>query len=94
MVSASDTFLYNSLGLAAVFLVTVLFFHFLRCRYTYDIPVNVYDCVIGDCIGLSMAPDILAEKIEFFELLNSLYETNGNFDSWNSCKQLGNQPLI
>ena len=34
-----------------------------------------------------------AEKIESFERINSIRETNGNFDSCNSCKRLGTSRL-
>ena len=33
-------------------------------------------------------PDTWAEKFESFERINSIRETNGNFDSCNSCKRL------
>ena len=36
----------------------------------------------------SMTPDTWAEKFESFEWINSIRETNGNFDSCNSCKRL------
>ena len=34
-----------------------------------------------------------AEKLESFERINSMRETNGNFDSCNSCKRLGTSRL-
>ena len=36
----------------------------------------------------SLTPDTRAEKFESFERINSMRETNGNFYSCNSCKQL------
>ena len=36
-----------------------------------------------------MTPYTWAEKFESFERINSIRETNGNFDSCNSCKWLG-----
>ena len=36
----------------------------------------------------SVHPDTWAEKFENFERINSIRETNGNFDSCNSCKRL------
>ena len=41
----------------------------------------------------SMTPDTWAEKIESFELINSIRETNENVDSRNSCKRLGTSRL-
>ena len=38
-------------------------------------------------------PDTWAEKFESFERINSIRETNGNFDSCNSCKRLGTSRL-
>ena len=42
---------------------------------------------------LSVTPDTWAEKFESFERINSIRETNGNFDSCNSCKRLGTSRL-
>ena len=36
----------------------------------------------------TVTPDTRAEKFESFERINSIRETNGNFDSCNSCKRL------
>ena len=36
----------------------------------------------------TMTPDTWAEKFESFQRINSICETNGNFDSCNPCKQL------
>ena len=41
----------------------------------------------------SLTPDTLAEKFESFERINSIRETNGNFDSCNLCKRLGTSRL-
>ena len=41
----------------------------------------------------SLTPDTWAEKFESFERINSIRETNGNFDSCNSCKRLGTSRL-
>ena len=41
----------------------------------------------------SRTPDTWAEKFESFERINSIRETNGNFDSCNSCKRLGTSRL-
>ena len=38
--------------------------------------------------GVSPTPYTWAEKFESFEWINSIRETNGNFDSCNSCKRL------
>ena len=38
-------------------------------------------------------PYTWAEKFESFERINSIRETNGNFDSCNSCKRLGTSRL-
>ena len=38
-------------------------------------------------------PDTWAEKFESFERINSIRETNGKFDSCNSCKRLGTSRL-
>ena len=38
--------------------------------------------------GASLGPYTWAEKFESFERINSIRETNGNFDSCNSCKRL------
>ena len=35
-----------------------------------------------------MTPDTGGEQFESFERINSIRETNGNFDSCNSCKRL------
>ena len=40
-----------------------------------------------------MTPDTWAEKNESLERINSIRETNGNFDSCNSCKWLGTSRL-
>ena len=42
---------------------------------------------------LSLTPDTWAEKFESFERINSIRETNGNFDSCISCKRLGTSRL-
>ena len=36
----------------------------------------------------ALTPDTWAEKFESFERINSIRETNGNFDPCNSCKRL------
>ena len=41
----------------------------------------------------SQTPDTWAEKFESFERINSIRETNGNFDWCNSCKRLGTSRL-
>ena len=41
----------------------------------------------------SLTPYTWAEKIRNFERINSMRETNGNFDSCNSCKRLGTSRL-
>ena len=41
----------------------------------------------------TVTPDTWAEKFESFERINSIRETNVNFDSCNSCKQLGTSRL-
>ena len=41
----------------------------------------------------AVAPYTWAEKFESFERINSIRETNGNFDSCNSCKRLGTSRL-
>ena len=41
----------------------------------------------------SRTPYTWAEKFESFERINSIRETNGNFDSCNSCKRLGTSRL-
>ena len=41
----------------------------------------------GGCCH-SLTPYAWAEKFESFERINSIRETNGNFDSCNSCKRL------
>ena len=38
--------------------------------------------------GVTETPVTWAEKFESFELINSIRETNGNFDSCNPCKRL------
>ena len=38
--------------------------------------------------GQTLAPYIWAEKFEGFKRINSICDTNGNFDSCNSCKRL------
>ena len=43
--------------------------------------------------GETQAPYTWAEKFESFERINSIRETNGNFDSCNSCKRLGTSRL-
>ena len=40
-----------------------------------------------------MTPDIWAEKFKNLERINSICDTNGNFDSCNSCKRLGTRRL-
>ena len=40
-----------------------------------------------------LTPYTWAEKFESFERINSIRETNGNFDSCNSCKRLGTSRL-
>ena len=42
---------------------------------------------------MSRTPYTWAEKFESFERTNSILETNGNFDSCNSCKRLGTSRL-
>ena len=42
---------------------------------------------------ISETPYTGAEKFESFERINSICETNGNFDSCNSCKRLGTSRL-
>ena len=42
---------------------------------------------------LSSTPYTWTEKFESFERINSIRETNGNFDSCNSCKRLGTSRL-
>ena len=37
---------------------------------------------------LDMDPVYMSKKFESFERINSIRETNGNFDSCNSCKRL------
>ena len=39
-------------------------------------------------VGTLSTPDTWAEKLESLERINSIRETNGNFDSCNSCKRL------
>ena len=39
------------------------------------------------CGGVS-GPGYMSRKFESFERINSIRETNGNFDSCNSCKRL------
>ena len=41
----------------------------------------------------STDPGYMSRKIESFERINSIRETNGNFDSCNSCKRLGTSRL-
>ena len=47
----------------------------------------------GPPIRPSVTPYTWAENFESFERINSIRETNGNFDSCNSCKQLGTSRL-
>ena len=61
----------------------------LRCRPTMAADFGRRDGVIGR----TWAPDTCAEKFESFERINSIRETNGNFDSCNSCKRLGTSRL-
>ena len=42
---------------------------------------------------VSRTPYTWAEKFESFERINSIRETDGNFDSCNSCKRLGTSRL-
>ena len=51
---------------------------------------GLYVCLSG-C--RSLTPYTWAEKIKSFERINSIRETNGNFDSCNSCKRLGTSRL-
>ena len=44
------------------------------------------------CVWI-VTPYTWAEKFESFERINSIRETNGNFDSCNSCKRLGTSRL-
>ena len=44
--------------------------------------------VMKMCQHWAATPCTWAEKFESFERINSLRETNGNFDSCNSCKRL------
>ena len=50
------------------------------------------DCGRGVFSG-TLSPYTWAEKFESFERINSIRETNGNFDSCNSCKRLGTSRL-
>ena len=36
----------------------------------------------------SLSPYTREDKLESFERINSIRETNGNFDAYNSCKRL------
>ena len=49
-------------------------------------PSSATDC--GSLHLSSSSPDTWTEKLESFERINSMRETNGNFDSCNSCKRL------
>ena len=46
----------------------------------------------GSLLSLS-DPVYMSRKIQIFERINSIRETNGNFDSCNSCKLLGTSSL-
>ena len=41
------------------------------------------------CALSNSDPGYMSRKFESFERINSIRETNGNFDSFNSCKRLG-----
>ena len=59
-------------------------------------PVHSAVCAAAGCLiadaplpaAMALTPDTLAEKFESFQRINSIRETNGNFDSCNSCKRL------
>ena len=50
--------------------------------------VHPYTPAVDKQASVSVSPDTWAEKFESFERINSIRETNGNFDSCNSCKRL------
>ena len=48
---------------------------------------------VGQCGAGHKNPGYMSRKCESFEQINSIRVTNGNFDSWNSCKRLGTSRL-
>ena len=60
-----------------------------RCRHVWA-SIVIYSCMTttSDRRHSNDTSHTSAEKIESFEWINSIRETNGNFDSCDSCKQL------
>ena len=61
----------------------------INARFVSDHwPVKCVQSYISPLPRTSLTPYTWAEKFESFERINSIRETNGNFDSCNSCKRL------
>ena len=63
-----------------------------RDRHQHGLVTAPHHCR-QDAGWASLTPYTWAEKFESFERINSKRETNGNFDSCNSCKRLGTSRL-
>ena len=64
-----------------------------RRGWTVFCPVTTHSESPPSPLTRSLTPYTWAEKFESFERINSIRETNGNFDSCYSCKRLGSQPF-